>query len=60
MFKLSPISVLSNTAKILERIMYNRLYTFLEKSDVIYTFKFSFTKKHSTTHSLIHLTKLIK
>ena len=32
-----PISLLSNIEKILERRMYNRLYTFLNKNNVIYS-----------------------
>ena len=40
--------------------MYNRLYTFLEKYELIYSFQFSFRQKHSTTHALIHLTELIR
>ena len=31
-----PISLLSNIEKILEELMYNRLYTFLNNNNIIY------------------------
>ena len=34
----SPISLLSSIEKILEKIMYKRLYTFLNNNDIIYKF----------------------
>ena len=40
--------------------MYNRLYTFLQKDELIYSFQFGFRQKHSTTHTLMHLTELIR
>ena len=55
-----PISLLSNIDKILERIMYNRLYKFLETNNLIYSLQFGFRQKHSTSHSLIHLTDKIR
>ena len=33
--------------------MYKKLYTFLEKKELIYSFQFIFRQKHSTTHALI-------
>ena len=55
-----PISLLSNIDKILERIMYNRLYKFLETNNLIYSLQFGFRQKHSTSHVLIHLTDKIR
>ena len=55
-----PISLLSNIDKILERLMYNRLYNFLEKKEIIFSLQFGFRQKYSTTHSLIHLTDKIR
>ena len=55
-----PISLLSNIDKILERIMYNRLYKFLETNNLIYSLQFGFRQKHSTSHALIHLTDKIR
>ena len=55
-----PISLLSNIDKILERIMYNCLYKFLETNNLIYTLQFGFRQKHLTSHALIHLTDKIR
>ena len=54
-----PISWRSNIANILERLMYNRLYNFLEKK-IIFSLQFSFRQKYSTTHTLIHLLDKIR
>ena len=48
--------MLSNTDKILERFMYNRLYNFLEEKEIISSLQFGFCQKYSATHALIHLT----
>ena len=37
-----PISLLSNIDKILERLMYNRLYNFLEKKEIVFSLQFGF------------------
>ena len=55
-----PISLLSNIDNILERIMCNRLYKFLETNNLIYSLQFSFRQKHSTSRALIHLTDKIR
>ena len=55
-----PISLLSNIEKILEKLMYKRLYTFLNKYDAIYNLRFRFRKLHSTSHALINITENIK
>ena len=49
-----PISVLPCFSKILERIIYNRFYTFFIENDILYEKKF-FQKQHSTEHAIIHL-----
>ena len=54
-----PISLFSNVDKILERIVYNRLYKFFGDNKLVYNLQFGFQQKHSTTHALIHLTKKI-
>ena len=46
-----PISLLSNISKIFERIMYNRLESFLSEHDIIYDLQFGFRKKYSTNHA---------
>ena len=52
--------MLSNIDKILERLMYNRLYNFLEKKEIIFSLQFGFRQKYSTTHALINLTDKIR
>ena len=55
-----PISLLSNIEKILEKLMYKRLYTFLNKNNVIYNLQFGFRQQYSTSHSLINITENIR
>ena len=50
-----PISVLPCFSKILEKIMYNRLYEYLTKNDILYKKQFGFQRKHSTEHALLGL-----
>ena len=40
--------------------MYNRLYNFPEKKQIIFSLQFGFRQKYSTTHALIHLTDKIR
>ena len=54
------ISSLSNINKVLERLMYNRLYNFLKMNSVIYDLKFGFRQKYSTSHALINSTGKIR
>jgi hypothetical protein len=55
-----PISLLSNINKIIEKLMHERVYDFLEKYNCIYNLQFGFRKGHSTTHALIDLTEAIR
>ena len=55
-----PISLLSNIEKILEKLMYKRLYTFLNKNNVIYNLQFGFRQQYSTSHALINITENIR
>ena len=50
-----PISLLSNIDKVLERLMYNRLYSFLEINSIIYDLKFGFRQKYSIFDAFFHL-----
>ena len=49
-----PISLLSNIEKILEKLMYKRLYTFLNKNNVFHNLQFRFRQQYSTSHALIN------
>ena len=55
-----PISLLSNLNEIVEKVMYNRLYDFLEKHDTIYKNQYGFRKNHSTIHALVNMTEDIR
>ena len=49
------ISVLSCFSKILERIMYNRVYNYLNDNNLLFSKQFGFMKGHSTDDTLIKL-----
>jgi len=55
-----PISLLSNINKIIEKLMHERLYSFLEKHRCIYELQFGFRSEHSTGHALTDLTEAIR
>ena len=55
-----PISLLSVFSKITEKVMYERLYKFLEKHEILYTLQFGFRASHSINHALVSLTEAIK
>ena len=50
-----PIYVLSCLYKILNRIMYNRLYLYFDQNKILYSKQFGFSFHHSTDHSLFEL-----
>ena len=54
------ISLLSNIEKILEKLMYKRLYTFLNNNNIIYNLQFGFRQQYSTSHALINITDNIR
>ena len=53
----STISLLSNIEKILEKLMYMRFYTFLNKYNVICNLQFGFRQQYSTSYPLINIIK---
>ena len=55
-----PISLTSNISKIMEKLVHQRLYLFLESNKVLYDEQFGFRNKHSTAHALIEITKKIR
>ena len=55
-----PISLLSNINKLLEKIVHERTYNFLEKFNCLYKYQFGFRKSHSTNHALIEITEKIR
>ncbi len=50
-----PISLLNIFSKLLEKIVYNRLYNFFTKEHVIYKYQFGFRANHSTSLSLLEV-----
>ena len=54
-----PIPLLSNIDKITEKIMYNRIYRFLDKNHIIYSLQFDFRQQYSTSYALLNLTEAI-
>ena len=55
-----PISLLSNIEKILEKLIYKRLHTFLNNNSNIYNLQFGFRQQYSTSHALINITENIR
>ena len=55
-----PISLISNLSKLIEKLVHNRLYNFLEKHKLLYEHQYGFQKKHSTNHALIDITEKIR
>ena len=47
-----PVSIIPIFAKIFEKAIYSRLYSFLTAMNVIYDKQFGFRKNHSTTHAI--------
>ena len=55
-----PISLLSIFDKIMEKIMHERLYKFLELNNILYSKQFGFRKNNSTIDALIKITDKIR
>ena len=55
-----PISLLSNIEKIIDKVIYKRLYTFLNNNNIIYNLQFEFRQQYSTSHALINITENIR
>ena len=50
-----PISILPSFSKFLEKVVYNRLYNYLSKLEILCDNQFGFRKNHSTLLALIDL-----
>ena len=55
-----PISLLSNIDKIFEKLVHNRLTSFLIKHNLLFNKQFGFRQSHSTNQALITLTESIR
>ena len=51
-----PISLLSNISKLLERVVHNRLYSFLTQYNVLYDSQYGFRPKRSTIDAITEFT----
>ena len=51
----SPISALPFFPKILERVIYNRRYTYLADNEILFNKQFGFKAGHSTGYALLDL-----
>ena len=47
-----PISLLSNVSKVFEKIIFNRLYKFIDKYGILDSMQFGFRPKHSTVDAV--------
>ena len=54
-----PISGLPCFSKILEKIIYNRLFKYLTTHEILYKKQFGFQKGHSTENAIMQLTDQI-
>lgn len=50
-----PISILSPFSKVLERLIYNQLYDFLEKHSILFQYQFGFRKGYSTEQAILEI-----
>ena len=51
------ISILQEFSKVLERIMYNRVYHHLDSKDLLYEKQFGFQRNNSTEHAILQFTR---
>ena len=54
-----PIPLLPSLSKVLERIMYGRLYKYLSANNMIIPQQFGFQRNYSTELALLHATEII-
>ena len=54
-----PISLLITMLKVLKKIIYKRLYKFINKHDILYQSQYGFRNKHSCEQAILELTDRI-
>ena len=54
-----PISLLSQFSKILEKIYYKKMISFIEKNNILSNSQYGFREKHSTSHAISEVVELI-
>ena len=55
-----PISILPVFSKILERVIYNRIYSHVSENNLLYEKQFGFQKNNSTEYASLQLTNELK
>ena len=50
-----PTSLLSNFNRLFEKIIYNRLTSYIKKHELLYSLQYGFRKEHSTQHAILHI-----
>ena len=55
-----PISLLSNISQLIEKLLYNRLYKFLNRNKYLFNYQFGFRSHHYTNQALISITEKIR
>ena len=55
-----PISLLSVVSKIFEKLIYKRIYFYLDQKKLLYSKQFGFRGNYSTNHAIISLTEHIR
>ena len=54
-----PISLLIMILKVLEKIIYKQVYSFLEKNNILYQSQYGFRTKHNCEQAIMELTARI-
>ena len=55
-----PIAVISPFSKVLERLVYDQLVSYLEKECLLYNFQFGFRKGYSTEYAILETVEKLK
>ena len=55
-----PISLLSVTSKVYEKLIFTRIFAYLDKKDLIYSKQFGFRSGYSSNHALLSITERIR
>ena len=55
-----PISLLSSFSKIIERLIYDKILTFLVRYEILFDSQYGFRKGHNTTHATLDFIKTIE
>ena len=55
-----PIATLSPFSKMLQRLIYDQLYSFIDKHQILYKYQFGFRKGYSTDQAIVEITDNLK